>query len=80
LKQKTTNGKLKNQTKSITTHTCINLFSSPAKMMVSLRRPEVVNFIGAYRQDTLFQKKKTRGVTGITGNDYRIVPSRKDSL
>lgn len=44
----TTNGKLKNQLKSITTYTCMNPFSSPAKMVVSLLRPEVVNFIGAY--------------------------------
>lgn len=26
----------------------MNAFSSPAKMVVSLLRPEVVNFIGAY--------------------------------
>lgn len=28
----------------------MNAFSSPAKMVVSLLRPEVVNFIGAYKQ------------------------------
>lgn len=30
--------------------------------------------------DTVLQKQKTRGVTGITDNDYRIVPAKKDSL
>jgi hypothetical protein len=31
-------------------------------------------------QDTSVQKKRGRGVTGITDADYRIVPSKKDSL
>jgi hypothetical protein len=30
--------------------------------------------------DTARQKPKTRGVPGITDNDYRIVPAKKDSL
>ena len=30
--------------------------------------------------DTIAPKKKTRGVTGITNDDYRIVPATKDSL
>jgi hypothetical protein len=29
--------------------------------------------------DTIQSKRKTRGVTGITDNDYRIVPAKKDS-
>jgi hypothetical protein len=29
--------------------------------------------------DTLVPKKKGKGVSGITDNDYRIVPTRKDS-
>ena len=33
----------------------------------------------AIRLDTI-PKKKTRGVSGITDDDYRIVPAKKDSL
>ena len=32
------------------------------------------------RRDTLPPKKRQRGVGGITDNDYRIVPAKKDSL
>ena len=65
----------------------MNSFSSPAKMVVNLLRPEVVNFIGAYNKygsqpvPRLYLIDKTGKViydsAGVENNDYQLIGLRK---